>query len=120
MGWNPASRAAIAIVAIATCALATDPAAAQSGADAAEGPASMFPKGTWTLEFYGNYFHSLLNNDSVASGVAAGGYYFDNRHVFRAEIVGYGLNNSGNDGPDSDDTSAAGGNVGLRYHFYEQ
>jgi hypothetical protein len=82
-------------------------------------PESMFPKGTWTMEFYGNYVHSVGKGDSVTSSVAAGGYYFDDRHVVRLEAVGYFLDTD-SDSRDADDSLGGGLNIGLRYQFFER
>jgi hypothetical protein len=94
-------------------------AAAPEAARAQDREPSMFAEGTWTLELYGTYFHSFHKDDDLGTAVAGGGYYFDDRHAVRAEVTGFYLNNEG-DGPDADDTFAPGGNLGLRYHFYER
>ena len=102
-------------------------AALPHAAHAGEGdvaPASMFAKGTWTLDLYGTYVHSFHKKDNLASGVVGGSYYFAERHAVRFEAVGYFLNNqegeSGGAAADSDDTAAGGANIGLRWHFHER
>jgi hypothetical protein len=109
-----------AIVVLASAWTTAGTAAAQATRAADDVPgASMFPKGTWTMEFYGNHVHSVTHNESVSTAVAAGGYYFGERHVLRAEVVGSFLNNDGTTA-DADDSAAGGVNIGLRYHFFER
>lgn len=79
---------------------------------------SMFPKGTRTMQFYGAYYHSIVDDEEIVNAVAALNYYFDERHAFRVEIVGY-RNDVEGSSPDADDSVAGGVNVGLRYHFLE-
>jgi hypothetical protein len=88
------------------------------GGDDAVPRASMFPKGTWTMEYYGGYIHSVSQDENVSSGVVAGGYYFGERHALRAEVVGSFLDNDGTTS-DADDSVAGGLNLGLRFHFLE-
>lgn len=101
---------------------ATPPGEGRVDADA-DAP-SMFPKGTWDLQFYGTYLESIRdsNNGNVATAVAAAGYYFGERHSFRMEVVGYGLDNKASpftpEGA-ADDAIALGANIGLRYQFLE-
>lgn len=83
---------------------------------------TMFPKGTWDLQFYGTYYQSVRAGDEkIQSGVASAGYYFGDRHSFRAELLGYNLDNQ--EGPFTsvrpDDAIAGGINIGLRYQFLE-
>jgi hypothetical protein len=121
MGRNPLIRTSALLVLLLVGVIATQASNAQAAADdGAAAEATMFPKGTWTFEFYGNYFQSYQESDNLGSAVAAGGYYFGDRHAIRAEVVGYGLDNEEDPGPDCDDTFATGVNVGLRYHFYER
>jgi hypothetical protein len=79
---------------------------------------SMFPKGTWTSQFYGAYYESVVEDEAIGSLVASGGYYFDDRHVFRVELVAHRLDDD-EPGPDADTATATGGNLALRYHFLE-
>ena len=120
--WVRASAGiAVAVLTTAGGASAADDAAttisAQTGPKST--PATMFPKGTWTLQLHGAYFHSIIDDEEIFNGVASGGYYFDDKHVFRLELLGYHLDEENGTSDDADDASAAGVNVGLRYHYLE-
>jgi hypothetical protein len=119
MGRSPVTRTAVVLVLLVTGTLAGETASAEAPAAAAKAGASMFPKGTWTLDLYANHFASLAKGESVTSGVAGVSHYFAERHAIRAEMVGYFLDNDG-DSPDADDAFAPGLNVGLRWHFLER
>lgn len=95
----------------------TAPAAAQQpdGATEPEG-ASMFEQGTWTLELSGGTYDDVFTSGEKHNiGTLGGGYYFADRHSVRAELTGWDLD--AKDG--NEDTTAFGGNLGLRFHFLE-
>ena len=93
------------------------PTAAHSPNAAAEPePASMFEKGTWTLELSGGSYDDVFHSDEKHHvATVGGGYYFADRHSFRVELTGWDLD--AKDG--NPDTTAFGGNLGLRFHFLE-
>ena len=92
---------------------------AETGAerDAADAePASMFDKGTWTLEINGGTYDDVFDSgEKHHVATVGGGYYFADRHNFRVELTGWDLD--AKDG--NPDTTAVGGNLGLRFHFLE-
>jgi hypothetical protein len=91
-----------------------EPAAGRDAADA--GPASMFEKGTWTLEINGGTYDDVFDSgEKHHVATVGGGYYFADRHNVRVELTGWDLD--AKDG--NPDTTAAGGNLGLRFHFLE-
>lgn len=99
---------------------ATAATAAEQDASNTTPPATMFPKDMWTLELTTSYFHAIVDDEDIYNGVVAGGYYFDDKHAVRVEMLGYKMdleddNNTG----DADDSTAFGLNLGLRYHFFE-
>ena len=77
---------------------------------------SMFLKGTRTFELHGGYYDDVFASDEKHGiGTVAAGYYFADRHCFRIELTGWDL-----DAKDGNrDTTAFGGNLGLRFHFLE-
>lgn len=95
----------------------TVPAAAQQPDDATEPEAaSMFEKGTWTLELSGGTYDDVFTSgEKHHIGTVGTSYYFADRHSARVELTGYGLD--AKDG--NEDTTAFGGNLGLRFHFLE-
>jgi hypothetical protein len=121
MPWFPIARpwvlavllAAWVMLPKAAAAQAESPAAAES---AASEPASMFAKGTWTLELTAGTYDDVFDSDEDQHiGTLGGGYYFADRHCFRMELTGWDLD--AKDG--NPDASAFGGNLGLRFHFLE-
>ena len=77
---------------------------------------TMFEKGTWTLELHGGMYDDVFRSDEDNNiATVAGGYYFADRHCFRVELTGWDMN--AKDG--NPDTTALGGNLGLRFHFLE-
>lgn len=79
-------------------------------------PPSMFEQGTWTLELSGGTYDDVFTSDEKHNiGTLGGGYYFADRHSVRAELTGWDLD--AKDG--NEDTTAFGGNLGLRFHFLE-
>ena len=85
-------------------------------AEEEDAPTSMFEKGTRTFELHGGYYDDVFESDEKhAIGTVGGGYYFADRHCFRLELTGWDL-----DAKDGNaDTTAFGGNLGLRFHFLE-
>jgi predicted porin len=81
-----------------------------------EAPASMFEKGTRTFELHGGMYDEIFESDEdLGIGAIGAGYYFADRHCFRVELTGWDLNAKGG----NPDTTAVGGNLGLRFHFLE-
>lgn len=90
-------------------------AAAEKNADAVPS-GSMFEKGTWALELSGGTYDDVFHSgEKHHIGTIGAGYYFADRHGVRAELTGWDLD--AKDG--SRDTTAFGGNLGLRFHFLE-
>lgn len=109
------SHASVWIVAIVLLGLAPSVAPAQPASDAGV-PASMFGKGTRTLELSGGTYDDVFDSgEDQHIATVGGGYYFADRHSVRAELTGWDLD--AKDG--NDDTTAFGGNLGLRFHFLE-
>lgn len=81
-------------------------------------PATMFPKGTWTSQFHGAYYHAFADDEEIVNAAASIGYYFDDKHVVRFELDGYRFDEEGGSG-DAEDSLGTGFNLGLRYHFLE-
>ena len=110
------SQAPCWIVAVVLLGLAASPAAAQPTTEDDAAPTSMFAKGTRTLELSGGSYDDVFDSgEKHHIGTVGAGYYFADRHSVRAELTGWDLD--AKDG--NDDTTAFGGNVGLRFHFLE-
>ncbi|CAA9419964.1 MAG: hypothetical protein AVDCRST_MAG64-2816 [uncultured Phycisphaerae bacterium] len=115
------ARTCVLAALLATWVMLPDAAAAQAepraGRDAADPePASMFDKGTWTLELNAGSYDDVFESDEKQHvATVGGGYFFADRHAFRIELTGWDLD--AKDG--NDDTTALGGNLGLRFHFLE-
>lgn len=119
--WGAPWRAALVPVLLLACLAATARGAddTSDSVDRAINAPSMFAKGTWTTQFHGAYFHSVVDDEDIYNAVASAGYYFDHKHVFRVELLGYRLDQEGT-GDDADDATGMGVNLGLRYHFLER
>ena len=102
-------------LAMAVLTASTRGAAAQADAEAVPSE-SMFKKGTWALELNGGTYDDVFASDEKHHvGTVGLGYYFADRHGFRIEATGWDLD--AKDG--NPDTTAFGGNLGLRFHFLE-
>lgn len=121
MPWSPIARPWILAVLLAAWVMLPTTAAAhaepRTERDAADSePGSMFEKGTWTLEMSGGTYDDVFTSgEKHHIGTVGVGYYFADRHNFRVELTGWDL-----DAKDGNrDTTAFGGNLGLRFHFLE-